>query len=156
RPERLARQPEWGRWKPNASSVALSPLSDTDTAALIAALLGQPVLPPEVQTLMLEQAGGNPLYAEEFARLLTDRGLLVRHGRTLRLSPGQEIPFPETIQALIAGALDAPLPARGSARPPPGPPPWWARSSGPGPWPRSAAVTSQQCRPSLTSWNTRS
>ena len=106
RPELLDRHPEWGEQKPNASAVALSPLSDTDTAALIAALLGQPVLPPEVQTLLLEQAGGNPLYAEEFARLLTDRGLLVRHGRTLRLSPGQEIPFPETVQALVAARLD--------------------------------------------------
>ena len=112
RPELLDRQPEWGKQKPNASSVALSPLSDTDTAALIAALLGQPVLPPEVQTLLLEQAAGNPLYAEEFARLLTDRGLLVRHRRTLRLSPGQKIPFPETIQALIAARLDALLPER--------------------------------------------
>jgi class 3 adenylate cyclase/tetratricopeptide (TPR) repeat protein len=112
RPELLDRQPDWGKRKPNASSVALSPLSDTDTAALIAALLGQPVLPPEVQTLLLEQAAGNPLYAEEFARLLTDRGLLVRHGRTLRLSPGQEIPFPETVQALIAARLDGLLPER--------------------------------------------
>jgi class 3 adenylate cyclase/tetratricopeptide (TPR) repeat protein len=112
RPELLDRQPEWGGQKPNASSVVLSPLSDTDTAALIAALLGRPVLPPEVQTLLLEQAGGNPLYAEEFARLLTDRGLLVRHGRTLRLSPGQEIPFPETVQALVAARLDALPPER--------------------------------------------
>ena len=112
RPELLDRQPAWGKQKPNASSVTLSPLSDTDTTALIAALLGQPVLPPEVQTLLLEQAGGNPLYAEEFARLLSDRGLLVRHGRTLRLSPGQEIPFPETIQALVAARLDALLPER--------------------------------------------
>jgi class 3 adenylate cyclase/tetratricopeptide (TPR) repeat protein len=106
RPELLDRQPDWGTQKPNASSVVLSPLSDTDTAALIAALLGQLVLPPEVQALLLEQAGGNPLYAEEFARLLTDQGLLVRQGRTLRLSPGQKIPFPETIQALIAARLD--------------------------------------------------
>jgi tetratricopeptide (TPR) repeat protein len=52
------------------------------------------------------------LYAEEFARLLTDRGLLVRHGRTLRLSPGQEIPFPETVQALVAARLDTLLPER--------------------------------------------
>ena len=52
------------------------------------------------------------MYAEEFARLLSDRGLLVRHGRTLRLSPGQEIPFPETIQALVAARLDALLPER--------------------------------------------
>ena len=106
RPELLDRQPEWGKWKPNASSVALSPLTDTDTTALIAALLDQPVLPTEVQALLLERAGGNPLYAEEFARLLTDRGLLVRHGHTVRLSPGQEIPFPETVQALIAARLD--------------------------------------------------
>jgi tetratricopeptide (TPR) repeat protein len=112
RPELLDRKPEWGKWKPNASSVLLSPLSDADTAALIAALLSQPVLPPEVQALLLEQAGGNPLYAEEFARLLTDRGLLVRHGRTLRLSPGQEIPFPETVQALVAARLDALPPER--------------------------------------------
>jgi predicted ATPase len=112
RPELLDRQPEWSKWKPSASSVALSPLKDTDTAALIDALLGQPVLPPEVQTLLLEQAGGNPLYAEEFARLLSDRGLLERHGRTVRLSPGQEIPFPETIQALVAARLDALRPER--------------------------------------------
>ena len=112
RPELLDRQPEWGKRKPNASSVALSPLSDADTAALIGALLGQPVLPSEVQGLLLEQAGGNPLYAEEFARLLSDRGLLVRHGRTLQLSPGRKIPFPETIQALVAARLDALLPER--------------------------------------------
>ena len=111
------------------------------------------MLPPEVQTLLLEQAGGNPLYAEEFARLLTDRGLLVRDGRTLRLSPGNELPFPETIQALVAARLDT-LPVErkalvqdaavvGKV--------FWS-----GPWPRSAAVTSQRCRPSLTSWNARS
>jgi len=153
RPELLDRQPEWGKRKPNASSVALSPLSDADTAALIGALLGQPVLPSEVQGLLLEQAGGNPLYAEEFARLLSDRGLLVRHGRTLQLSPGRKIPFPETIQALVAARLDALLPERkglvhdaavmGKV--------FWS-----GPSPRSAAVTSQCCRPSSTSWNARS
>ena len=106
RPELLDRHPRWSEQKPNTSSIMLSPLTDTDTTTLIAALFGQPVLPTEVQALLLERAGGNPLYAEEFARLLTDRGLLVRHGHTVRLSPGQEIPFPETVQALIAARLD--------------------------------------------------
>ena len=106
RPELLDRYPGWNVERPNASSITLSPLTYTDTTALIAALLGQPVLPTEVQALLLERAGGNPLYAEEFARLLTDRGLLVRDGHTVRLSPGQEIPFPETVQALIAARLD--------------------------------------------------
>jgi hypothetical protein len=30
----------------------------------------------------------------------------VRDGHIVRLSPGQEIPFPETVQALIAARLD--------------------------------------------------
>jgi class 3 adenylate cyclase/tetratricopeptide (TPR) repeat protein len=112
RPELLDRHPSWNEHAPNASLVALSPLTDTDTTALIAALLGLPVLPTDVQALLLERAGGNPLYAEEFARLLTDRGLLVRHDHTVRLSPGQEIPFPETVQALIAARLDILPPKR--------------------------------------------
>jgi tetratricopeptide (TPR) repeat protein len=57
----------------------------------------------EVQSLLLERAGGNPLYAEEFVRLLIDRGLLTRHGRLNRAS---DLPLPETVQALIAARLD--------------------------------------------------
>ena len=114
RPELLDPDLAWNEGQPNASLVALSPLTDADTAALIAALLGQPLLPLDVQELLLERAGGNPLYAEEFVRLLTDRGLLVRHGRTVRLSRAQEIPFPETVQALIAARLDT-LPSKRKA-----------------------------------------
>ncbi|MGZ4401218.1 MAG: hypothetical protein ACXVYM_10140, partial [Gaiellaceae bacterium] len=39
-------------------------------------------------------------------RMLNDRGLLVRTGRTLSLRAGIEIPSPESIQALIAARLD--------------------------------------------------
>ena len=39
-------------------------------AVLVAALVGRAMLPVGVQALLLERAGGNPLYAEEFARLL--------------------------------------------------------------------------------------
>jgi len=74
RPELLERQPGWCAGRPNAATISLSPLSDEQTAKLIAVLLGQSVLPVEVQALLLERAAGNPLYAEEFVRLLTDRG----------------------------------------------------------------------------------
>ena len=37
--------------------------------------------PAELQQPILDRAGGNPLYAEEFVRLLKDRDLLVRTGR---------------------------------------------------------------------------
>ena len=38
--------------------------------------------------------GGNPLYAEEFVRLLKDRDLLVRKGGSWELKEGAEVPFP--------------------------------------------------------------
>jgi predicted ATPase len=83
--------------------VSLAPLDDAQTAMLIATLLGQSMLPAEVQSLLLERAGGNPLYAEEFVRLLTDRGLLKPHGHLARAS---DLPLPDTVQALIAARLD--------------------------------------------------
>jgi class 3 adenylate cyclase/tetratricopeptide (TPR) repeat protein len=106
RPELYESQPTWASAARNATRINLAPLSENETAVLISLLLEQAVLPAEVQSLILERAGGNPLYAEEFVRLLRDRGLLVRKGRTLVLSEGAEVPFPEGIQALIAARLD--------------------------------------------------
>jgi class 3 adenylate cyclase/tetratricopeptide (TPR) repeat protein len=101
RPELLERHPDWGEG-PHASRIALEALTDLDTARLVAALVGQAVLPVGVQALLLERAGGNPLYAEEFARLLADRGLVVE-GQAGELP---EIPVPETVHGLIAARLD--------------------------------------------------
>ena len=41
--------------------------------------------PAELQQPILDRAGGNPLYAEEFVRLLNDRDLLVRVGPSWQL-----------------------------------------------------------------------
>ncbi|HYZ02212.1 MAG TPA: adenylate/guanylate cyclase domain-containing protein [Candidatus Binatia bacterium] len=111
RPELYERHPGWGGGKRNSTTVALAPLSDADTARLLSALLEQAVLPAELQAELLERAGGNPLYAEEFVRMLLDRGLLERHGASLRLLPGAEgMPLPESVHALIGARLDT-LPA---------------------------------------------
>ena len=64
------------------------------------------MLPAELQQPILDRAGGNPLYAEEFVRLLKDRDLLVRNGSSWELQEGAEVPFPESVQALIAARLD--------------------------------------------------
>ena len=64
----------------NTTTISLAPLSDSDTARLVSALLEQAVLPAETQQLLLERAGGNPLYAEEFVRMLRDRDLLDERG----------------------------------------------------------------------------
>jgi predicted ATPase len=107
RPELLTRRPGWGGGKPNAATVSLSPLSEEDTARLIASLLEQAVLPAEVQSALLTRAEGNPLYAEEYVRMLQDRGFLRRDGRGWRLERAQGLPLPESVQGLIAARLDA-------------------------------------------------
>jgi class 3 adenylate cyclase/tetratricopeptide (TPR) repeat protein len=106
RPELSEKHPNWGAGLRNATTMNLAPLSEEETATLIGELLGQAVLPAEVQTPILERAGGNPLYAEEFIRMLKDRGLLVQHGRTWELAEAADIPFPEGVHGLIAARLD--------------------------------------------------
>ena len=62
--------------------------------------------PVELQQPILDRAEGNPLYAEEFVRLLKDRDLLERAGSSWQLREGAEVPFPDSVQALIAARLD--------------------------------------------------
>ena len=66
-------------------------------------LLERAVLPAETQRALLERAGGNPLYAEEFVRLLADRG-----------EPAEVEEVPDSVQALIAARLDTLSPERKS------------------------------------------
>jgi class 3 adenylate cyclase/tetratricopeptide (TPR) repeat protein len=110
RAELAERHPGWGGGLRNAATISLPPLTDEDTARLVGALAGRSVLPAEVQALLLERAGGNPLYAEELVRLLTDRGLLRAGG--LRTQRDAELLLPGTLQALIAARLDALSPKR--------------------------------------------
>ena len=93
RPELLERRAGWGGGKTNASTISLSPLSETDTARLVGELLAQAVMPAELQSALLARAGGNPLYAEQYARMLAER-------------TGDDLPLPETVQGLIAARLD--------------------------------------------------
>jgi class 3 adenylate cyclase/tetratricopeptide (TPR) repeat protein len=96
RPELLARRAGWGGGKVNSSTLLLSPLSEVDTTTLVHELLGRTVLDADLQSRLLEHAGGNPLYAEEFTRMHNER-------------PNAAV-LPETVQGIIAARLDT-LPA---------------------------------------------
>jgi class 3 adenylate cyclase/tetratricopeptide (TPR) repeat protein len=104
RPELFERRPSWGGGKRNAVTVALAPLEDTETAELLGVLLDETALPVESRAELLVLVGGVPLCAEEYVRMLADRGFL-RRGRL-----SGELPLPETVQGIIAARLDA-LPA---------------------------------------------
>ncbi len=112
RPELYERRPGWGGGKRNSTTVALSPLQADEIAALVSAMLNETLLPAETQSALLERAGGNPLYAEEFVRMLTDRGILQHSGRTWRIVSDGDIPVPDTVQALIAARMDTLSPER--------------------------------------------
>jgi class 3 adenylate cyclase/tetratricopeptide (TPR) repeat protein len=108
RPELYERHPGWGGGKRNSNTISLSPLGADETARLLAALLQKAVLPAETQRTLLERAGGNPLYAEEFVRMLSDRGVLTEQGEL----SDDDIPVPDNVQALIAARLDTLPPDR--------------------------------------------
>ncbi|MBD0338411.1 MAG: AAA family ATPase, partial [Thermoleophilia bacterium] len=92
RPELLERRSGWGGGKPNSLTVSLSALSDEETARLIAKLSERPVLPAETRSELLARAGGNPLYAEQYARALAEHG--------------DAAAVPETLQGIVAARLD--------------------------------------------------
>jgi class 3 adenylate cyclase len=94
RPELLERRPRWGGGKPNALTLSLAPLSDTDTARLIGWLLGRPVLEAGQQAVLLARAGGNPLYAEQYVQMLAEH------------EAGAQLPVPDSVQAIIGARLD--------------------------------------------------
>ena len=106
RPELFERYPDYASGMRNVSMINLTPLTDEETARLVSALLESTVIPAELQQPVLERAGGNPLYAEEFVRLLRDKDLLVKRSKSWQLRDGVKVPFPESIQALIAARLD--------------------------------------------------
>jgi class 3 adenylate cyclase/tetratricopeptide (TPR) repeat protein len=92
RPELLERRPGWGGGKRNATTISLAPLSEDETEALLASLLGSEPLGEARRQGILTRAGGNPLYAEEYVRMVAQ----VETG----------LPLPESVQGIIAARLD--------------------------------------------------
>ena len=100
RPELLSSRPSWGGGIRNSATISLAPLANDDAAVLLAALLDRAVLPAETQQLILERAGGNPLYVTELVRLAADADLLDEAGKI------EELALPDSVQAIIAARLD--------------------------------------------------
>ncbi len=106
RPELFERHPDYAAGLHNANRMNLLPLTEAETARLVSSLLDATILPAELQRSILERAEGNPLYAEEFVRLLRDRDLVVKKGQSWELRPEADVPFPDSILALLAARLD--------------------------------------------------
>ena len=92
---------------PGAQTIALAPLSDSETAALVSELLGSDPSVSGLATKIAEKAAGNPFFAEEIVRDLAERGVL-RGNRSAYESTADagEVSVPATLQATIAARID--------------------------------------------------
>ena len=107
RPDFRELRPAWGSTAANATAITLSPLSSDDTRRLIAALLAIDDLPEQVRGDVVTRAEGNPLYVEEFLRMLMESGRIEKHdGRWIAVASITTVDVPPTLQGLIAARLD--------------------------------------------------
>jgi class 3 adenylate cyclase len=92
---------------PGAQRIALAPLSDSQTSALVTELLGPDPSVSAVGRAIADRAAGNPFFAHEIVRELAERGVLHgERGAYTSTSDVAEVSVPATLQATIAARID--------------------------------------------------
>ncbi len=105
RPELLDHEPTWAAAIPGSQTISLSSMNDKHIADVYTSLFGQATFPTDILDRLIELAGGNPLYAHEYFRMLLEQG-------TLRTAPADSPsgtaahPIPDNVHAVIANRLD--------------------------------------------------
>src|SRR5260221_5246671 len=95
RDELLERRREWGGGRRDATSIFLEPLSADDSRELVSALLPEGADVGPLVQFVAQRAGGNPFFAEEMVRRLTEEGTETADA------------LPDTVHALLAARLDS-------------------------------------------------
>ena len=92
---------------PRSQTIALEPLDESQMLELSAELLGEDRSVAELAELITERAAGNPFFAEEIVRDLSERDVLVGgRGCYLCIDPAADVHVPRTLQAVIAARID--------------------------------------------------
>ena len=103
-------RPEPAEWRHKIPTINLAGLGPGNARAVIEASVGGTV-PIEVARRLIERADGNPLFLEESARMLVERGDLSRRGKSWVLADPDALErVPVSLRQLIAARLDR-LPA---------------------------------------------
>ncbi|GAC1701755.1 MAG: AAA family ATPase [Candidatus Limnocylindrales bacterium] len=111
RPELLEVRPNWGGGRRNATAIELEPLTPQETRRLVAELLAIDALTEDLRSQVVQRADGNPLYVEEFLRMLIETGAIEhRDDRWVASRDVTALILPETLQGLIAARLDRATP----------------------------------------------
>jgi adenylate cyclase len=90
-----------------AQTIALAPLDHSQTATLVAELVGSERSVTGLTSQIAERADGNPFFVEEIVRDLADRGILTGDRGNYSFSgEADEVTVPPTLQAAIASRID--------------------------------------------------
>jgi tetratricopeptide (TPR) repeat protein len=84
----------------HGARIALDLLTETEAEAMAAALIGGRDAPPELLRVICDKAEGNPLFVEEIATALRERGMVGRG------AGGAVVDIPPTIQDIIRARID--------------------------------------------------
>ncbi len=105
RPELREQHPGWTSTITGTISISLPPLRDADISAMYALMFGQRRVTPDQ---LVELADGNPLYAQEYARMLLEGGMVGARpaGSDWMIRTGEIPAMPDNVQAVIANRLD--------------------------------------------------
>jgi class 3 adenylate cyclase/tetratricopeptide (TPR) repeat protein len=91
------------------NEMILDPLSNVDSAQLVANLLAIDDLPQSLRAMIVEKAEGNPFFLEEIIRSLIDSGAVVHDPATRRwraTAQARAVTIPDTVQGVIMARID--------------------------------------------------
>ncbi|HKS99156.1 MAG TPA: adenylate/guanylate cyclase domain-containing protein [Rugosimonospora sp.] len=105
RPELRDRYPRWTSTIRGTVSIALTPLRDSDISTMYSLMFGQ-AFAAQAPYPLVELADGNPLYAQEYVRMLVEGGMLRAIGPQWTTDGSEAPPMPDNVHAVIANRLD--------------------------------------------------
>jgi hypothetical protein len=105
RPELIDRDASWAGTITGSLTITLPPLRDRGMTALYQHILGQAAFATELLRPLMELANGNPLYAQEYVRMLVERGA-VPLGAFGQPAGEGGLPMPDSVHAVIANRVD--------------------------------------------------
>jgi class 3 adenylate cyclase/predicted ATPase len=88
------------------STLTLTRLVSKETGALVSALTDGKALPPDVVSQIVEKSDGNPLFAEELTKMVTESDVIETAQGRYRVVRGGTLAIPSTLKGSLGARLD--------------------------------------------------